>query len=195
MVKRPELDDRQPGPRSILDLNRSGGTTFACEVVARAHARLDDRPAPVAVRQALDLLGSVSSAPSRASGSRTPSGSCAAHARKSDRWRQATSSGCGRRPASATRRCSLSSPYAGLRPGEALALQWQDIREKTILVERALSLGDEADTKTTAHRTVRLLAPLRADLAACVRPAAGERARVPQPSRRCVERGGISVMA
>jgi integrase len=53
--------------------------------------------------------------------------------------------------------------YAGLRPGEALGLQWRDIRENTILVERALSLGEEADTKTTAHRTVRLLAPLRAD--------------------------------
>jgi integrase len=55
--------------------------------------------------------------------------------------------------------------YAGLRPGEALGLQWHDIRENTILVERALSLGEEADTKTTAHRTIRLLAPLRADIA------------------------------
>jgi integrase len=55
--------------------------------------------------------------------------------------------------------------YSGLRPGEALALRWDDVREKTLLVERALSLGAEADTKTTAHRTVRLLAPLRADLA------------------------------
>jgi integrase len=54
--------------------------------------------------------------------------------------------------------------YSGLRPGEALALQWRDIREQTILVERALSLGKEKDTKTTAHRTVRLLAPLAADL-------------------------------
>ena len=54
--------------------------------------------------------------------------------------------------------------YAGLRPGEALALQWRDVREKTVLVERALSLGDEKDTKTAAHRTVRLLAPLAADL-------------------------------
>jgi integrase len=56
--------------------------------------------------------------------------------------------------------------YAGLRPGEALALQWGDLRENTILVERALSLGEEEDTKTTAHRTVRLLAPLKADLGA-----------------------------
>jgi integrase len=54
--------------------------------------------------------------------------------------------------------------YAGLRPGEALALQWRDVREQTMLVERALSLGEESDTKTDAHRTVRLLAPLAADL-------------------------------
>ncbi|MDX6702156.1 MAG: hypothetical protein QOF26_2382, partial [Baekduia sp.] len=51
------------------------------------------------------------------------------------------------------------------RPGEALALQWGDIRDNTLLIERALSLGEDADTKTTAHRTVRLLAPLRTDLA------------------------------
>lgn len=54
--------------------------------------------------------------------------------------------------------------YAGLRPQEALALRWADIRERTILVERAVSLGKEKDTKTAAHRTVRLLAPLREDL-------------------------------
>ena len=56
--------------------------------------------------------------------------------------------------------------YAGLRPQEALALRWGDIRERTILVERAVSLGQEKDTKTYAHRTVRLLAPLREDLLA-----------------------------
>lgn len=56
--------------------------------------------------------------------------------------------------------------YSGLRPQEALALRWSDIRERTILVERAVSLGEEADTKTTAHRTVRLLTPLREDLLA-----------------------------
>ncbi len=53
---------------------------------------------------------------------------------------------------------------AGLRPGEALALQWRDIRDQTILVERAVSLGEEKDTKTAAHRTIRLLAPVAADL-------------------------------
>ncbi len=55
--------------------------------------------------------------------------------------------------------------YAGLRPGEALALRWGDIRERTILIERALSLGVVDDTKTTQHRTVRLLDPLAKDLA------------------------------
>jgi integrase len=70
------------------------------------------------------------------------------------------------RAASTPRDATLISvlAYAGLRPGEALALQWRDIREQTILVERAVSLGVEKDTKTAAHRTVRLLPPLAADL-------------------------------
>ncbi|HEV7882034.1 MAG TPA: tyrosine-type recombinase/integrase [Solirubrobacteraceae bacterium] len=54
--------------------------------------------------------------------------------------------------------------YAGLRPQEALALCWGHVRERTILVERAVSLGEVKDTKTRAHRTVRLLAPLQDDL-------------------------------
>ncbi len=60
------------------------------------------------------------------------------------------------RAASSPRDATLISvlAYAGLRPGEALALQWRDIREQTVLVERAISLGEEKDTKTAAHRTV-----------------------------------------
>ena len=54
--------------------------------------------------------------------------------------------------------------YAGLRPQEALALSWVHVRKRTILVERAVSLGDIDDTKTDAHRTVRLLKPLADDL-------------------------------
>jgi integrase len=54
--------------------------------------------------------------------------------------------------------------YAGLRPGEALGLRWEDVKERTILIQRSISLGEEADTKTRQHRTVRLLAPLAADL-------------------------------
>jgi hypothetical protein len=33
-----------------------------------------------------------------------------------------------------------------------------------VLVERAVSPGEERDTKTTMHRTVRLLSPLASDL-------------------------------
>ena len=54
--------------------------------------------------------------------------------------------------------------YAGLRPGEALALRWADVRERTILVERSISLGDVKTTKTGQSRTVRVLPPLAADL-------------------------------
>jgi len=54
--------------------------------------------------------------------------------------------------------------YAGLRPSEALALTWSHIRERTILVERGLVLGQLKTTKTGRSRTVRLLAPLAADL-------------------------------
>jgi integrase len=66
--------------------------------------------------------------------------------------------------------------YAGLRPGEAFALRWGCIRRRTILVERAIVLGQEKGTKTNATRTVSLLGPLGQDLAewrlACRRPPA-----------------------
>ena len=54
--------------------------------------------------------------------------------------------------------------YAGLRPGEALALRWGDVGEGTLNVERAVSLGAVKATKTGATRSVRLLEPLAADL-------------------------------
>jgi integrase len=64
--------------------------------------------------------------------------------------------------------------YAGLRPGEALALRWGDIGQRTILVDRAVALGDVKSTKTGKRRSVRLLAPLASDLAewriSCGRP-------------------------
>lgn len=56
--------------------------------------------------------------------------------------------------------------YAGLRPGEAFGLTWSDVRERTLLVERAVSLGAVGETKTRRRRTVRLLLPLRQDLVA-----------------------------
>lgn len=54
--------------------------------------------------------------------------------------------------------------YGGLRPQEALALRWGDVRERTLLVERAQSDGTLKRTKTGQTRTVRLLAPLASDL-------------------------------
>jgi integrase len=55
--------------------------------------------------------------------------------------------------------------YAGLRPEEALAITWEHVRENTILVEQAASYGELKGTKTGAIRSVRLLSPLREDLA------------------------------
>jgi integrase len=55
--------------------------------------------------------------------------------------------------------------YAGLRPGEALALTWSAVRERTLLVEGAVSVGVVGETKTRRRRTVRLLPPLGVDLA------------------------------
>lgn len=55
--------------------------------------------------------------------------------------------------------------YAGLRPGEALALRWGSIQERTILVEAAVAMGEIGPTKTRRARTVRLLRPLARDLA------------------------------
>jgi integrase len=66
--------------------------------------------------------------------------------------------------------------YAGLRPGEALALTWGAVRRRTILIDRSIVLGQEKGTKTNATRTVRLVGPLAQDLAewrlACRRPSA-----------------------
>jgi integrase len=38
--------------------------------------------------------------------------------------------------------------YQGLRPGEALALRDDSVRERTLLVDRAVSFGEEKATKT-----------------------------------------------
>ena len=123
----------------------------------------------VAVRHAFDLLGSVLQ---RAFEGGLIQTNPARAVRKAPRPRRQEVRPLA--PAVIERMRSASSPrdatiisvlaYAGLRPGEALALQWRDIRDQTILVERAVSLGEEKDTKTTAHRTVRLLQPLAADL-------------------------------
>jgi integrase len=73
--------------------------------------------------------------------------------------------------------------YSGLRPGEALALTWNRVGERTIAVTGASSMGRLKGTKTGAERTVRLLSPLAHDLA---RVAA--RAGPPRSGRHCVPR-------
>jgi len=55
--------------------------------------------------------------------------------------------------------------YTGLRPEELRALRWSDVRERTILVERAAAGSEIKSTKTGTIRSVRLLAPLAEDLA------------------------------
>jgi integrase len=56
--------------------------------------------------------------------------------------------------------------YVGLRPGEALALRWSDIGERTVRIERANDDGLIKATKTGHSRSARLMAPVKADLAA-----------------------------
>ena len=74
--------------------------------------------------------------------------------------------------------------YAGLRPGEALALTWGDVRERTLCIDKALSLGEERETKTRRDRRVRLLEPLADDL----RAARVGLSRIPRSSERIFQR-------
>jgi integrase len=65
--------------------------------------------------------------------------------------------------------------YAGVRPGEALALSWAHVKDRVLLIERALDDdGSFKGTKNGGIRTVDLVSPLAADLAewrlACGRP-------------------------
>jgi len=56
--------------------------------------------------------------------------------------------------------------YGGLRPEEALALTGANVRERTLLVEAAVSFGELKEQKTKRPpRVVPLLAPLEQDLA------------------------------
>lgn len=54
--------------------------------------------------------------------------------------------------------------YAGLRPGEALALRWDHVRSKTLLIEGAVAYGETKETKTESIRSVPILPALREDL-------------------------------
>src|SRR5438046_7487110 len=42
---------------------------------------------------------------------------------------------------------------------------WGDVRDKVLVVDKSVSLGDVKETKTRQTRTVRLLRPLATDLA------------------------------
>lgn len=64
--------------------------------------------------------------------------------------------------------------YAGVRPGEARALEWPDVSDRTLRVERATNPdGSLKATKTNHHRTVRLVDALARDLAAARGDATG----------------------
>lgn len=66
--------------------------------------------------------------------------------------------------------------YAGLRPGEAFALRWQDIGLRTITVQRAVDgIGGVKRTKTGNVMPVKLLAPLADDLKSWKRANPGAR--------------------
>ena len=149
------------------------------ERIARWQAeRLAAGAGPVAVRQALDLLGTLLQ---RAVEGERIATNPVRLVRRAPRPRReevrplAPATVEAMRSAASHRDATLLSvlAYAGLRPSEALALHWSDVRAQTILVQRALSLGEDADTKTHQHRTVRLLAPLRDDLERWRRSAPG----------------------
>ena len=55
--------------------------------------------------------------------------------------------------------------YAGLRPGEARALRWSDVRSGSLLVERAVARRAIKATKNERLRAVRLVGALAEDLA------------------------------
>jgi integrase len=140
------------------------------EMIGRWQAdRLAAGAGPVSVRKALTLLGGILQ---RAVESGRVTTNAARLVRKAKLPRRAEirplapSTIEAMRNAASPRNAALLSvlAYSGLRPGEALALRWSDVRDRTILVERSLSLGVEQNTKTGQHRTVRLLAPLATDL-------------------------------
>jgi integrase len=115
----------------------------------------------------MDLLGSVLEHANIAGGSlRTLLGeSEARHPRREEVQARSPAKIEAMRDALGARDAALLSVLAsaGLRPGEALGLRWE-VRERTILIQRSISLGEETDTKTRQHRTVRLLTSLGADM-------------------------------
>lgn len=172
------------------------------DVVARWQSdRLAAGAGPVAVRHAMDLLGAIlenAFAGGRISENPVRRVKKATRPRREEVQPLSPARIEAMRAAASARDAALISilAYAGVRPGEALGLRWGDIRERTILIQRSVSLGEEADTKTRQHRTVRLLAPLAADLRSWRRRSSGRSpARVPRPARPAVDAGGVPVVA
>jgi len=62
------------------------------------------------------------------------------------------------------RMLALLIGFAGLRPEEALGLDWRDVGKRTLNIERAVAFGEAKDTKTTKPRTVELLPALEREL-------------------------------
>jgi integrase len=88
--------------------------------------------------------------------------------------------------------------YSGMRPGELLSLRWSDIGKQTLRVEQGTDPdGTTKETKTGAHRSVVLLAPLAADLEAWRKSANGSprplcSPRTVAPGRRAIGAIGAS---
>ncbi len=166
-------------------------TELSPEAIARWQAdRVAAGAGRVAVLQALDLLGSIlrrAVEGGRLSRNPVRLGRRIARPRRKEVRPLAPATVEAMRAAASARDAALISvlAYWGLRPQEALALQWGDVRERTLLIQRAVSLGEEKDTKTTAHRTVRLLSPLREDLLEWkLRSGRPREARACSPARR-----------
>lgn len=71
--------------------------------------------------------------------------------------------------------------YAGLRPGEALALTWDDVSGELLIVDKSWSYAKLKRTKTEKARGVEVCAPLAEDLAA-YRPARPDRGALVIPN-------------
>jgi len=139
--------------------------------------RLAQGAGPVAVRRSLELLGSILQRAHEAGRIATNPARAVRKARLPrreevrpiapaavERMREYLLAGGSGHPHRDAALISVLA-YSGLRPGEALGLKWGDIGDTTLLVQRSIALGEESPTKTGRTRSVRLLPPLRADLA------------------------------
>ena len=141
---------------------------------------------PHAIRKAMTLLGALLQRAAEGGASRTTrSAWCARRAcrchRRFGRSRRCGSRRCAPRPSSRDATIVSVLAYSGLRPGELRELLWRHVRERTLLINAA---------KTGRRRTVRLLAPLAADLGCgtrCKRMPGDELPGVPRRARRGVD--------